>query len=157
MNQTVVVIALFFIYYNIGGLATTNILRLTKGNNLTIHSPKCICDNCGSIIPPLLQLPIISYIACKGKCRNCGCKIPIYPLLLEILIFFGMSIISLLFSFSMIGIIFSYLFYELVRIIVVFIKGKRETQFIKQYIIAVISMIQFLIPCLFVSILYSII
>lgn len=157
MNQIIVIIALFFIYYNIGGLATTNILRLTKGNTLSIHSSKCICDNCGTKIPPLLQLPIISYIVCKGKCRTCGCKIPIYPLILEITIFLGMSIVSLLFSFSILGIIFSFIFYELTRIIVIMLRGKRANQFAKQYMIAVLSMIQFLIPCLCVSVLYSIV
>ncbi|MBQ8741373.1 MAG: prepilin peptidase, partial [Clostridia bacterium] len=93
-NQSLIVFSLFLIFYNIGGLATTNILRLTKGNKLTIHSSKCVCDNCDAKIPPFLQLPIISYIMCKGKCRNCGCRIPIYPLFLEIVIFLGMSIVS---------------------------------------------------------------
>ena len=154
-NQSLIVFSLFLIFYNIGGLATTNILRLTKGNKLTIHSSKCVCDNCDAKIPPFLQLPIISYIMCKGKCRNCGCRIPIYPLFLEIVIFLGMSIVSLFFSFSLVGIVFSFMFYEIVRIIVIILRGKRENQFLKQYFIAVFSMIPFLIPCLFVSILYS--
>lgn len=154
-HHLIFIFAFFLIYYNIGGLATTNILRLTKGNHLTIHSSKCICDNCGSMIPPLLQLPIISFLVCKGKCRNCGSSIPLYPLLLEITIFIGMSVISLVFSFSLLGIVLSFLYYELIRIIVVIIRGKREIDFKKQYLIAVFSMIPFLIPCLFVSALYS--
>lgn len=155
-NRIIIVISLFFIFYNIGGLATTNILRLTKGNTLTIHSSKCICDNCGSKIPPLLQFPIISYIVCRGHCRNCGCKIPVYPLILEITIFLGMSLVTALFRFSVIGILLSFLFYEIVRNIVILLRGKRETQFRKQYVISIISMCQFLIPCLFISFLYSI-
>ncbi len=155
-HDIVIIIALFLIYYNIGGLATTNILRLTKGNSLSIHSSKCICDNCGSKIPPLLQLPIISFLVCKGKCRSCRCSIPIYPLLLEIIIFLGMSFISLVFSFSMSGILLSFLYYELIRIVLVLIRGKREVDFKKQYLIAVFSMIPFLIPCLFVSALYCV-
>lgn len=155
MEHTILASALFFLFYNIGGLATTNMLRLTKGNTLTIHSPECICDNCGSKIPPLLQFPIISFIICKGKCRNCGCKIPIYPLLLEIVTFIGMSAISLIFSFSTLGIFLSFIYYELVRIAVVCIRGKRNESFWKQYFIAVFSMTPFLIACLFISLLYS--
>lgn len=48
MRHNLIITALFFIYYNIGVLATTNIIRLSKGNSLSIHSSKCICDNCGS-------------------------------------------------------------------------------------------------------------
>lgn len=154
-EKALIILALFFIYYNIGGLATTNILRLARGNNLSILSSKCICDNCGSKIPPLLQLPIISFLVCKGRCKNCGCKIPIYPLLIEIIIFVGMSFISFIFSFSLLGVVLSFIYYELIRIVVICIRGKREESFLKQYFIAVFSMIPFLIPCLFVSILYS--
>lgn len=154
-NQTIIIAALILFYYNIGGLATTNILRLTKGNTLTIHSSKCVCDSCGAKIPPLLQLPIISYMVCRGKCRKCGCKIPIYPLILEIVIFIGMSLISSVFHWHSIGVLISFGFYELMRICVVLIRGKRKDNFAKQYAIAVCTMSMFLLPSLFVSLLYS--
>ena len=156
-NQSVIAIALILIYYNVGGLATTNILRLTKGNTLPILSPECRCDSCGSKIPPLLQLPIVSFFWCRGSCRSCGCKIPTYPLLLELFVFAGMSLLSLLFRFSATGVIFSFLFYELTRILMLLIKGKRSSHFAKQYLIAVASMLPFLLSCLIVSLLYSIV
>lgn len=156
-ENTIIVIALFFIYYNIGGLATTNILRLTYGNDLSILSSKCLCDNCGAKIPPHLQLPIISFIICKGKCQKCHTKIPIHPLILEITILLGMSFFSALFEFSYVGIFASFFFYEIMRIIIIFIKKKRTNEFVKQYIISVITMLPFLALCLFVSALYSVV
>lgn len=156
MKELIIIIALCLIYFNIGGLATTNIIRLTAGNNMSVNHSKCICDNCGANIPPVLQLPIVSYMVCRGKCKSCGCKIPIYPLLLEISIFLGMSIISLIFSLSIIGVSLSFLYYEIVRIIIIVIKGKRKTRFINQYIVAVVSMIPFYLCALFVSLIYKI-
>ena len=156
-DHAILIISLIVMYYHIGGLSTTNILRLTKGNSLTIHSTKCICDVCGKSIPPHLQLPIISFIVCSGRSKCCGTKLPIYPLLMEISVTVGMSFISIMFDLSPIGIVISFVFYEIVRIITVCIKGKRESNFIKQYIIAVFSMIPFFLSTLFVSLLYQIV
>lgn len=155
MDKTVILIGLLWIYYNIGGLATTNILRLTSGNTLPVLSAKCVCDKCGVKISALFQLPIISYIICRGKCKNCFSKIPVYPLILEISIFSGMSFISALLSFSPKGVALSYVFYEVIRVFVVAISGKRESEFIKQYVIAVFSMLPFLFLTLIVSGLYG--
>lgn len=155
IEHIIIYIALFLIYFHIGGLATTNIIRLTKGNSSPILASKCVCDNCGSKIPPLLQLPVISYIACKGKCKNCGIKIPIYPLVLEVATMIGMFFVSVLFNLSIIGITVSFLYYELLRILVICIKGKRESNFLKNYLVAVLSMIPFYILTLFVSLIYS--
>ena len=150
-NQKIISAALILIFYHISGLATTNIIRLTRGNTLPILSSKCECDNCGYKIPSLLQLPVISYIFCAGKCKKCKCKIPLYPLILEFTVLIGMSVIAFIFSFRPEGIIMSYVFYEIVRIAVIIIKGKREQNFIKQYAVAVASMIPFWLLTLAVS------
>ena len=156
MKQTIVVIALFFIYFHISGLATTNILRLTKGCKTSVLSSKCVCDSCSSKIPPFFQLPIISYLLCKGKCKFCGCKIPVSGLILEVIVLIGMSLITILCMFSVYGVLLSFLFYEIVRIAVIIKHGKRADSFIKQYVIAVISMIPFLFCSIFTALLYGI-
>lgn len=137
-SRLIVIIAMCAAFYHISGLATTNILRLTKGNTLSILSPKCECDNCGSKINPFLQLPIISYIICKGKCRNCGVIIPKFALGLEIIVLFTMCAVSALFNFSMLGVAVCFVAYELIRIIVIALKGKRSENFAKQYAVAVL-------------------
>ena len=92
-EHLIIYLALFFIYFHIGGLATTNILRLTKGNSNFVLSSKCECDSCGFKIPAILQLPVVSYIICKGKCKNCGTLIPVFPLILELAVMIGMFLI----------------------------------------------------------------
>ena len=156
-NQTIIIVALFFIYFHISGLATTNILRLTAGNTTPVLASKCYCDSCGAAIPPHLQLPIVSYIACKGKCRQCGVRIPVFPLLLELAVMLGMFGITLLLKCSFFAVSMSFLYYELVRVVTVLLMGKREDGFGKQYAVAVASMVPFYGLTLFVALLYSLI
>lgn len=94
IHQRIIIAAFFLIYFHISGLATTNILRLTRGNTAPVLASKCCCNSCGAAIPPLLQLPIVSYIACKGRCRTCGVKIPVFPLLLELTTLSGMFAVT---------------------------------------------------------------
>lgn len=156
-SKTIIIISLFLIYFHISGLATTNILRLTTGNTTPVMASKCYCDHCGATIPPLLQLPIISYIVCKGKCRNCGIKIPVFPLLLELTVLFGMFVITVLLKCTFLAVGVSFLFYELIRILTVVLLGKRVQQFAKQYAIAVTAMLPFYILTLFVALIYSLV
>ena len=140
MNQIIIKTAICISYFMLGGLATTNILRLTKGNTLGVFSSKCFCANCNMRITPLNQLPIVSYIACKGHCRQCHTPLPKYALVLELLVFFGMSVISAVFHFRPYGVLVSFAYYEVIRIIFILHFGKRETQFVKQYLLALIAM-----------------
>ena len=156
-SQATIIVSLFFVYFHISGLATTNILRLTKGCTTPILASKCYCDSCGTAIPPHLQLPIISYIVCKGKCKNCGAEIPLFPLLLEVIVLSGMFAITILLKCTFMAVSLSFLFYELVRIVTVVLLGKRSEQFGKQYLIAVISMLPFYILTLFVALIYSLV
>lgn len=156
-NQAIVAIALFYMYYHIGGLATTNILRLTSGNRLPVLSSKCVCDACGTPIGVLDQFPIISYITNKGKCKHCGVAIPVFPLILEVAVFLGMSLITVLSHMTYLGAVLSFIYYEIVRIIVIAIKGRREEGFLKQYIIAALIMFTYWIPVFWAIFLYSIV
>lgn len=144
-------------YYHIGGLATTNILRLTSGNTLPVLSSKCVCESCGANIGVLDQFPIVSFFACKGRCRHCGTKLPIFPLALEISVSTGMIVITLISRMSYIGVVLSFLYYEVVRLTVIKIKGRRKDQFIRQYVIAVVIMFTYWIPTLWVVFLYTIV
>ena len=154
MEQGIIVASFFFLYFNISGLATTNILRLTSGNELPVLSSKCVCGNCGAPINPLYQLPIISFVLCRGKCRSCKVRIPVDALLLEITVLGVMFGVSALLKFSLTGVILSFLLYEIIRVIMVVIKGKRHVNFAKQYFIAVLAMIPYFLITLFVSLIY---
>ena len=155
MEKIIVIVAFFFVYFHISGLATTNILRLTRGNELPILASKCVCANCGAPITPFHQLPIISYIVCGGKCRMCKSKIPIDGLILEIVVLIGMFLLSFFWNFSFLGVTISFVYYEIVRVFVVVNKGKRASLFAKQYLIAMMAMIPFYLMTLFVSLIYT--
>lgn len=155
MERFIFNVAFFLICFNVSGLATTNILRLTRGNTRPVLDSRCCCDKCGRSIPPILQLPIVSYIACKGKCRNCKTQIPVFPLVLELVVLCGMFLLQSVFAFSLLGVTLSFVYYELVRVAVILKEGKRETAFAKQYVVAVLAMIPFYAMTIFVSLLYQ--
>ncbi len=47
----------------------------------SIVRPGSHCPSCGHRIPPWLNVPILSYLLLRGKCRWCGAAIPVrYPL-----------------------------------------------------------------------------
>lgn len=154
-DQIIVIGAFILIYFNISGLATTNMIRLTKGNTLLILDSQCSCENCGSKITPFFQLPIISFLVCKGRCRSCNAKLPVSVLVLEISVLTGMLAISSILNFSVMGVSLSFLYYEAVRVVVVVAKGRRQSEFVRQYMIAVLSMIPFYAVTLFASLIYA--
>lgn len=71
----------------------------------TIVKGRSYCPECNALIPWYLNIPIISYVALKGRCRDCNAPIsPVYPIveLANGLLFlaaygaFGLSITGLL-------------------------------------------------------------
>lgn len=49
----------------------------------SIVRPASHCDACGTPVRPLDNLPIVSYLVLRGRCRSCGNRIPPHVLLLE--------------------------------------------------------------------------
>ncbi|MEO0279228.1 MAG: prepilin peptidase, partial [candidate division WOR-3 bacterium] len=63
----------------IGSFLNVLIYRLPK--NISLIKPGSHCPTCGMPIKFYDNIPIVSYLILKGKCRNCGTRIsPIYPL-----------------------------------------------------------------------------
>lgn len=143
-KSDIIRIAICLTYYHICGLATTNIERLCKGSNLSVTYSKCFCPVCNKRINWFLQLPIISYIICRGRCRNCASKIPTKSLMLEIIVFTVMTVISAAFDFSPKGVLLSFGCYELIKLIYIKLNGKRDKSFIKEYFISMLFIVFFL-------------
>ena len=59
----------------------------------SIVSPPSHCDSCGKTLTALDNIPIVSYLWLRGRCRYCGARIPIRVLLVEALtgVLFGLS------------------------------------------------------------------
>lgn len=56
--------------------------EITETSKYSLVSPRSACPTCGHMISALENIPLVSYLALRGKCR--GCKTPIgmrYPLI----------------------------------------------------------------------------
>lgn len=122
---------IFLTYYILAAYATTDILRLLKGSILPVSSASCYCPNCNQKISLRDQIPVFSYVINKGKCQNCGCKIPPNDLFLEVFFFLSFSAITVLFQFRWIAYFLCIALYETVKCIFIMIQGKREKNFVK--------------------------
>jgi leader peptidase (prepilin peptidase) / N-methyltransferase len=79
MSQLSVTIAAFFLFgLLIGSFLNVCIARIPAG--VSIVSPGSRCPECGSPIKPYDNVPVLSWIALRGKCRNCHTPISaMYP------------------------------------------------------------------------------
>lgn len=44
------------------------------------------CDHCGAAVPWYLNIPVLSWLALRGRCRSCGERIGVFHLFLEVLV-----------------------------------------------------------------------
>ncbi len=71
-------ILIFVLGLIVGSFSNVCIYRIPRNESMIY--PASHCTKCRSSIKPIDNIPLLSYILLKGKCRNCGSKIPIqYP------------------------------------------------------------------------------
>jgi leader peptidase (prepilin peptidase)/N-methyltransferase len=71
-----IIIVLFGLAW--GSFLNVVIYRLPLGQSLA--QPPSSCPRCRTRIKPYDNIPVLSYILLRGKCRSCGLKIsPLYP------------------------------------------------------------------------------
>jgi len=62
-----------------GSFLTVAIHRLPRGESLV--SPRSRCPSCGTQILARDNVPVVSWVVLRGRCRTCGARIsPVYPL-----------------------------------------------------------------------------
>lgn len=62
----------------LGSFFNVVIYRLPRGLNLS--KPPSSCPGCGGRIKPYDNVPVLSYLLLRGRCRRCGKRIsPVYP------------------------------------------------------------------------------
>ncbi len=62
----------------IGSFLNVCILRIPAGRSIVL--PASSCPKCNTPIKPWDNIPVLSYLILRGKCRSCGTKIsPMYP------------------------------------------------------------------------------
>ena len=88
----------------VGSFSNVCIYRIPR--NESIIYPASHCPKCRTTIKPIDNIPLLSYILLKGRCRNCGSKISIqYPVVefltgliyLIIYLIYGLSVQSLVY------------------------------------------------------------
>jgi leader peptidase (prepilin peptidase)/N-methyltransferase len=74
-----VIIAAFFLFgLVIGSFLNVCITRIPAG--VSIVSPGSRCPNCGNPVKSYDNVPVLSWLILRGKCRSCGTPIsPMYP------------------------------------------------------------------------------
>ncbi len=78
-NMVFEFIFIIFIGLSVGSFLNVCIHRLPLGES--IIKPSSRCPHCGHAIRPVDNIPVLSYILLRGRCRNCGSKISMrYPL-----------------------------------------------------------------------------
>jgi len=73
---TLIFVAVFGLVF--GSFFNVVIYRLPRGLNLS--RPPSACPGCGARIRPVDNVPVLSYLVLRGRCRRCGMRIsPVYP------------------------------------------------------------------------------
>ena len=96
-------IAVFILGSLWGSFSNVCIYRLPEGGNIV--SARSACRSCQSKISWFDNIPFISFIILKGRCRNCDFKIPYQYFLVELIVglgflisyyFYGITVTTLL-------------------------------------------------------------
>lgn len=81
-ETTLVVLACLVMGPVVGSFLTVVAHRVPSGDSIV--SPPSACDACGTRLGPRDLVPIISWLATRGRCRHCGDRIGVEPLLIEL-------------------------------------------------------------------------
>ena len=94
----IIYFAVFIVGSLWGSFSNVCIYRLPEGGNIVFSRSEC--RNCKKKINWFDNIPFVSYIILKGKCRSCGFRISFQYFLVELLVALGFVISFYFFKFS---------------------------------------------------------
>ena len=115
--QTVISAIIFAFGLVFGSFLNVCIYRMPRG--LSVVSPGSACPHCGKAIPFYDNIPALSWLMLRGRCRNCAARITPRYLIVELLtacvfllcyLNFGLTLATLkcaIFGFLLLGLIFT--------------------------------------------------
>jgi len=104
MLPYVIEVFIFVFGLCIGSFLNVCIYRLPASKSI-VH-PRSMCSNCGTLIASYDNIPILSYLWLKGRCRHCRTKISLRYPMVELLaglfalgtyLKFGLTIVALIY------------------------------------------------------------
>ncbi len=107
----------------LGSFATAMAHRVPRGEKIS-GKERSRCPNCGATIGARDNLPVLSYLLLRGKCRNCGQRISVhYPIveLTSALLFFGAAV---RFDGIAVAVIYAAFFWTLIVLTIIDIEHK---------------------------------
>ena len=87
-----------------GSFSNVCIYRLPERGNVVFS--RSACRSCQSKISWFDNIPFVSFIILKGKCRNCNFKIPFQYFLVELIVSFGFLLSFYFFEFTITTLLF---------------------------------------------------
>jgi len=117
MYYGIEIILIFILGLIVGSFSNVCIYRIPR--NESIIYPASHCPKCRSNIKPVDNIPLLSYILLKGRCRSCKSKISIQYPIVELLTGLIYLIIYLIYALSIQSLI--YIILSSVLIIIAFI------------------------------------
>ena len=82
MDTTLVVIACAVMGLLIGSFLTVVVDRVPRG--ASVVAPPSACGACGNRLTAPDLVPVFSWLVLRGKCRHCGARIGIEPIVVEL-------------------------------------------------------------------------
>ena len=104
MYYGIEIVLIFILGLIVGSFSNVCIYRIPR--NESIIFPASHCPKCRSNISPKDNIPLLSYILLKGRCRNCKSKISIQYPIVEFLTGFIYLIIYLIYGLSIQSLIY---------------------------------------------------
>jgi len=98
MYYDINVILIFILGLVVGSFSNVCIYRIPRDESIIY--PASHCPKCGSPIKPVDNIPLLSYILLKGKCRHCKNRISIRYPIVEFLSGLIYLIVYLIYGFS---------------------------------------------------------